>query len=219
MSNPEFTVTDGYVEYEHRIPPSDFEHKLPKVRLSFTVAEGSNPAVVVEKVMAMAVATVEVVLGGKRVEAPAVEATAEPPKQRRTRVPGGTLSPQPPGAPQSDPAAVAEPQDPALVSDTASGPSPEVDPAAVTDAAPPVDDDDLGIGTPEPAEVTDEQLQAVVQPLSAKMRAKVQNINALRDLIEKANAGVEGKATLQSIPQANRASFIAACKALNASIV
>ena len=65
MDKVDFVITDGSVEYKHSKPRAEYETVAPLVRLNFTVADGSDPGAVIQKVMAMAVRQVEGVLTGE----------------------------------------------------------------------------------------------------------------------------------------------------------
>src|SRR5665213_4071221 len=78
----DYQVISGSVHFEHKKPgPLDYEGRSPSVTLNFTIAEGSDPAAVTARVMAMAVAVVARSLG----VAPVVEQEVVPPTQRGKR--------------------------------------------------------------------------------------------------------------------------------------
>lgn len=218
MPQPEFTVTDGIVEYKHSRPLGDYDNKTPMVRLSFTVAEGSDPAQATAKVMGIAMEIVEranhtnVVfqdnpeqLQGQQVdvadyvEAAPVKAKRGPNKPKVTPSTGapstgaGVASTTSIAVDMSDPTEGAAP-----LSDAApSGPSPN--PASVTDDA------DLGI---EPLTMKGD-VQPLAQRVSAYLRAKSGNIDELRAAIKDA-----GGNNLLSIPEANWPVFMEAIRKL-----
>lgn len=232
----EFTVTNGTIEYTRTRKPADYEGQTPKVSLSFTVADGSDPEKVVAKVMAIAVNEVEAILTGKRVD-PEPQAEAKkgkrvsPPTSPTMRSDGNST---PPPA-QSDPTSLVIPSDGStgtstavstadpskIEDDTPSAATPTghalSDPASVdtSDAVSEPDDDLASLGI-EPAEepISDKDLHKVIQPLSVKLTEKRgSSAGQLRVLITEA-----GGTTLQSIPQENRKGFVEKCKGLMASL-
>lgn len=229
MPQPEFTVTDGIVEYKHSRPLGEYDNKTPMVRLSFTVAEGSDPAQVTAKVMGIAMEIVErtnhtnVVFQDTppaepvpMIPDPAAVIVAEQKKARKARP---TTSPLPPAPAEGSGADVASTTSAALdmtdptegaapSSDAApSGPSPN--PASVTD------NDPLGLGIKDDADLGIEPLtmkgdvQPLAQRVSAHLRQKDGNIDKLRKEITSA-----GGNNLLSIPEKNWPEFMESIRKL-----
>lgn len=231
-----FTITDGTVSYTRTVKPADYEGKTPVVKLSFTVAEGSDPEAVVAKVMAIAVNEVEGVLTGKRmvvtrVDVPAIVEVVEQKKGKRASPPTSTPSPTTSTEQQSS-----TQSDPSLIEGTPSAPTPTVpapsDQVSV-DASVPV----LGTGVPDPSAIDDtpvdpslealgitdpvvvdepldmKDLQKMAQTVSAKLSDKDGNIGKLLTLIKDC-----GGPPLQKIPSGNFKVFMEKCKGLLASL-
>lgn len=154
----EFTVTDGSVEYKHTKPLAEYDNKTPMVRLTFTIAEGSDPLAAAEKVMGMAMLVVEKAIATN------VTITQEPPKPVKATKVNSLIAP----------AADAEPIN------SASGAS-TTDAAAITDETPePVPEPE-----PEKKKLTlKDDVQPLAQKVSAKLRKEFGNIGALRDVFE-----------------------------------
>jgi hypothetical protein len=187
----EFTVTNGSVEYEHKRPQADYESKTPKVVLSFTVAEGSDPLAVTAKVMSMAVYVVSGALGlatalvVPEVQAAPVSKSGKPGSTSKTKA----IEPTPePEAPPANAAAIVEDE-------------PETDDAAL-----------IGLAPAEKAAVTDQELNDLAQKVSAHLTQKDGNIKKLVALVKQCCG--DSIPTLQGIPPKARFLFVDQAKAL-----
>jgi hypothetical protein len=194
----EFVVTNGSVEYEHKRPVADYENKAPKVVLSFTVTEGSDPLAVTAKVMSMAVHVVNGALG---LSTPPV---AEPAPVSKSGKPGSTsktkvIEPTPePETPPANAAAIVEDED-----EQRHAIGQEVQ-----------DDADLiGLAPVEKAAVTDQELNDLAQKVSAYLTQKDGNIKKLVALVKQC-CGDVAQPTLQGIPPKARFVFVDQAKAL-----
>lgn len=234
----EFTVTNGTVEYEHRKPVADYEHKQPKVVLSYTMAEGSDPEAVALKVMAIAVVTVERALDMKLI-------LAQPPVEPVAPTEAASVPPTPPAAAPKvvPPKAVVKPVAKAPVVPVPIEDDPLADTSSKQVAVEVVDDDPLAGGPtsaskpadghPEPAgstkqseasELSDDDLlglkpaptvadmQAEAQKTSKYLSEKFGNIGKLRELIRQCGS----PDSLLNIPEGNRNEFVEKCKGLRA---
>ena len=184
----DFVITDGSVEYKHSKPRAEYETVAPLVRLNFTIAEGSDPDIVVRKVMDMAVRHVEGVLMGGAI----VLGT----------VPTGTLG-------KDVPEALEKPR-------RGRPPTKSLDKAVELDAAA-IDEPEM-VGFSPTAEQDAEPeitltLKGDVQPLAQKVSAHLAkvdgNINKLRAVIKEC-----GGNSLLNIPQDNWPTFIMKAKEL-----
>jgi len=197
----DYQVISGSVHFEHKKPgPLDYEGRSPSVTLNFTIAEGSDPAAVTARVMAMAVAVVARSLG----VAPVVEQEVVPPTQRGKRTAKDAAPAVEPTKEAADP----------LADMGGANAAPVPEPAK--NGAASEDDDLLGLSPPKPepaATISDEALQSEAQKTSAVLREKVGNINSLRVLINEH----EGNGHLLQIPQERRHAFVEKCKGLRAS--
>ena len=234
----DFLITNGEVSFEHKYPRAEYDSAIPRVAYSFTIAEGSDPAVVTAKVMLMAVQAVEAAAHGKADELARaygigkeqfsgshlvptpVEVIPEPIKHVRPRrvpnqvEPAGSPTLVPEAAPSVTSLVPAEDTGPAA----APTPTPSVVSLVPNDAVIDAADEDADLlGLPQedqPAEVTDKQLQDLAMPISAKLRFVGGNVSKLRELISAAGGG----SVLTTIPQEKRADFVVAAKALLASL-
>jgi len=219
----EFTVTNGTVEYSRTIRPADFESKVSRATLSFNIAEGSDPAVVLAKVSAIAKEQVHAELGlphnrGLTPEnRPQVVAPPAETGEKRTRGPnkpkeGGAETGRMTGAShieeveKTPPSETVENHDP-LAELAAANAQPQ-SPAVAEVASDPIDDlAALAGGQPEPPTVKD--VEAILMRVSAHLRKKVGNINDITKLL--ASFSVPG---YRSLTAEQRGPFIDKAKAL-----
>lgn len=180
----EFTITDGSVEYKHTKPLAEYDNKAPMVRLTFTIAEGSDPLAVTEKVMGMAMVVVEKAIATN------VTITQEP--KQVAGVETGRMVNKTPTVEEvptatTDAAAIVDEEPP-----TPAGPTPE----------------------PEPEEkklTLKDDVQPLAQKVSAKLRKEFGNIGALRDVFEA--CGSTGK-NLTGMPEDQWKKFMVDAKKL-----
>ncbi len=228
-----FTITNGTAEFEHKNPYTEYGFKAPKVSLSFTIAEGSDAAVVTAKVMGIAVEIVEranhaqITFQAQRsgpeqrderlaAQAPVLDVPPTPaPAATRTRRTKAKIEADEAakkaaagGVASSDQASAA---DLGLASSDPSNSS-EPEPTSEVTAA------DLGIPAPEPEEnpaISDKELGAFANRISGPVQKEHGNLNVLRDLINKFTVeGTPGYGHLMQIEPAKRAEFVAEAKKL-----
>jgi hypothetical protein len=223
------TITNGTVAYERNVRPADFESKKASVTLSFTVEDGSDPAPVVAKVFAMAVAEVHRRLGIVAPSAQQPSITMPAGTQVSMLSTGGMTAPTETKSRRAKaPPAEVPAENPPATADTASGSG---DPADVTTIATPetstpaaTTDDPAAIGdpevAPEPVVYTDKQLRDAVN--YAVGEKKVGNKKIVDLIIEFTNPPgtpegerVPGK-NIPMIEQDRRGGFLDRLKALYA---
>ena len=198
----EFQVTNGTIEYSRTVRPADYEGKTPKVSLSFTVAEGSNPEAVTRQVMGIAFNLVEDTLAAKPGEPVKIEATQFTPAKR-----GRPPAPKPVEVVEPEKRVMSRLEDREIIA------LPE-EVFEMVDEGDTEEEDLLG---PDPTNVvkiiSDADLHSQAQRTSAALKKSAGNINKLRVLIN--NCGGDGH--LLQIPQANRHVFMEKAKGLAAS--
>lgn len=191
------TITNGTVCYERNVRPADFESKKASVTLSFAVAEDSDPAPVVTKVMDLAVSEVHRRLGiavpAGQQPAPVMEADKGK-RIQRAKVPPAEV---PAGNASSPHGSIATAFTPAVADDPAAIGDPEAGILELTKEQ-------------EVPVVTDKQLRDAVNYAVGEKKVATK---AIVDLISEFNDRVPGK-NIPAIAQDRRSDFLARLKAL-----
>ena len=223
----DFTVINGTCEYKHAVPKAEYNSVTPMVSLSFTVAEGSDPAAAANRVMAVAQDIVERAIAGKITveQVSKGRPSVNPPSPARGREdatgPVGTATTLQDDAVTSVELEVVT-EGPEAVKARRGRPPVNPTPAAQTNGATEnsgttVDyagdveiDDDIGIETEEGTTLTlKDDIQPLAQKVSAHLRKDGGNINALREVIKEC-----GATSLLTIEPAKFPLFIEKAKAL-----